>query len=78
MVSHSSIVVWKIAWTEEPGELQSRIQLSMHAQILKYSCLVLSVSSHCFPLQLSLGLLYLFSWLQCNQFYRICWFYALF
>ena len=38
MVTHSSILAWRIPWTEEPGELQSigsqsRIQLkrlSMH------------------------------------------------
>ena len=24
MVTHSSILVWKIPWTEEPGGLQSR------------------------------------------------------
>ena len=23
MVTHSSILVWRIPWTEEPGELQS-------------------------------------------------------
>ena len=23
LVTHSSILVWKIPWTEEPGELQS-------------------------------------------------------
>ena len=23
MATHSSILAWKIAWTEEPGELQS-------------------------------------------------------
>ena len=23
MVTHSSILAWKISWTEEPGELQS-------------------------------------------------------
>ena len=23
MAAHSSIIVWKISWTEEPGELQS-------------------------------------------------------
>ena len=23
MATHSSIVVWRISWTEEPGELQS-------------------------------------------------------
>ena len=23
MTTHSSILVWKITWTEEPGELQS-------------------------------------------------------
>ena len=23
MANHSSVLVWKISWTEEPGELQS-------------------------------------------------------
>ena len=23
MANHSSILIWRIAWTEEPGELQS-------------------------------------------------------
>ena len=23
MATHSSIIAWKISWTEEPGELQS-------------------------------------------------------
>ena len=39
MATHSSILAWKIPWTEEPGRLQSRVtksqtqmkQLSMHA-----------------------------------------------
>ena len=36
MAIHSSILAWKIPWTEEPGELQSmgsqsRTQVSMHA-----------------------------------------------
>jgi len=36
MATHSSILAWKILWTEEPGGLQSmglqsQTQLSMHA-----------------------------------------------
>ena len=36
-MSHSSILAWKIPWTEEPGALQSRVaksrtQLSTHAR----------------------------------------------
>ena len=35
MATHSSILAWRIPWTEEPGRLQftvlqSRTQLSMH------------------------------------------------
>ena len=38
MATHSSILVWKIPWTEEPGRLQSmgsqiRTQLSEHKPI---------------------------------------------
>ena len=38
MATHSSILAWKIPWTEEPGGLQSmgvaesQTQLSMHTQ----------------------------------------------
>ena len=28
MATHSSILAWKIPWTEEPGELQSLCQLT--------------------------------------------------
>ena len=36
MATHSSILAWKIPWTEEPGKLQSmgsqsQTQISMHA-----------------------------------------------
>ena len=39
MATHSSILAWKISWTEEPGGLQSlglqsQTQLSTHAHIL--------------------------------------------
>ena len=30
MATHSSILTWKIPWTEEPGGLQLTEQLSMH------------------------------------------------
>ena len=35
MAIHSSILAWRISWTEQPGGLQSRTrlkQLSMHAK----------------------------------------------
>ena len=28
MATHSSILAWELAWTEEPGELQSRLAKS--------------------------------------------------
>ena len=37
MTTHSSILAWKIPWTEEPGGLQlqkTKGQLSMHVQSL--------------------------------------------
>ena len=39
MAAHSSILAWRIPWTEEPGGLQSagsqgQIQLSVHAQLV--------------------------------------------
>ena len=50
MATHSSILAWRIPWTEEPGRLQSMgsresdmtEQLSTHVQCL----LLLSYSSH--------------------------------
>ena len=43
MAAHSSILAWKIPWTEEPGGLQSMVsqsrtqvkQLSMHAKLVQ-------------------------------------------
>ena len=39
MSTHSSILVWKISWTEEPGELQSmglqESDMTEHARIVK-------------------------------------------
>ena len=32
MATHSSIIAWKISWTEEPGELQS-----MGSQRVRYN-----------------------------------------
>ena len=42
MVTHSSILAWKIPWTEEPGGLQSmgsqsQTRLSIHTHI-KFLC----------------------------------------
>ena len=40
MVVHSSILAWKIPWTEEPGELQSmgckELDMTEHACIIDY------------------------------------------
>ena len=36
MVAHSSIFVWKISWTEEPGRLQS-IELHSQTQLKRLS-----------------------------------------
>ena len=33
MASHSSILAWKIPWTEEPGRLQS-MGLKSHTQVI--------------------------------------------
>ena len=30
MATHSSVLAWEIPWTEEPGELQSRVQRVRH------------------------------------------------
>ena len=36
MATHSSILAWKIPWTEEPGRLQSQTGLSMRARTLLF------------------------------------------
>ena len=35
MATHSSILAWRIPWTEEPGELQSRESCKVEVGILK-------------------------------------------
>ena len=30
MATHSSILAWRIPWTEEPGRLQSMLQIFRH------------------------------------------------
>ena len=46
MATHSSILPWRIPWTEEPGGLQSTglqtvgHELSMHAYIRQYSIII--------------------------------------
>ena len=39
MATYSSIVAWKIPWTQEPGELQSMTEVTWHACI--QACLYL-------------------------------------
>ena len=43
MATHSSILAWRISWTEEPGGLQSK-QLTLYNNIL--SCHGLKVITH--------------------------------
>ena len=39
MAAHSSILAWRIPWTEEPGRLQSmRSQKSKYPSIMKNKC----------------------------------------
>ena len=38
MATHSSILVWKIPWTEEPGRLQSMV-----LQTVRYNIFILNV-----------------------------------
>ena len=61
MATHSSILAWKIPWTEEPGRLQSmgsqksRTQLSDFTYLLTYSegraSQVALVVKNCLPMQ---------------------------
>ena len=42
MVTHSSILVWEIPWTEEPGGLQSMgLQRVQHNLATEHACLIL-------------------------------------
>ena len=34
MATHSSILAWKIPWTEEPGELQSMVSQSVRYDLV--------------------------------------------
>ena len=39
MATHSSIVVWKILWTEEPGKLQSLgSERAGHNKVIEHTC----------------------------------------
>ena len=41
MATHSSILAWKIPWTEEPGGLQSHgVAKSQTEQLNKHACLI--------------------------------------
>ena len=48
MTTHSSILVWKIPWTEEPGKLQSmgHKELDMMERLLTSLSVVISRSTH--------------------------------
>ena len=48
MTTHSSILVWKIPWTEEPGELQSMgLQRVRH----NWVTIIFKLFNYIFPIQ---------------------------
>ena len=66
MATHSSILAWKIPWTEEPGRLQSIGSQKSQTQLRAHTCISLFIfgyaesSSLCGPSHCSeLGLLFL-------------------
>ena len=46
MATHSSILAWKIPWTEETGRLQST---GSQSDVTKHSCTHGSLGFHCVP-----------------------------
>ena len=63
MATHSSILAWRIPWTEEPGRLQSsglqsRMQLSTHTHYPLYSQIIMVNM--------------VFFWSECHIFNRAC------
>ena len=53
MAMHSSILAWKIPWTEEPGGLQSlgvtESDTSKHTHMYGYNCCLVNKSQQYFP-----------------------------
>ena len=48
MATHSSIVNWRIPWTEEPGKLQSMgLQRVRHDQVINTSSFPIVDLQHC-------------------------------
>ena len=45
MATHSSVLAWKIPWTEEPGGLQS-MELQRFGQDLVYMCVCARAHTH--------------------------------
>ena len=46
MAPHSSSLAWKIPWTEEPGRLQSRAQLSDFTFTFHFHALEKEMATH--------------------------------
>ena len=44
--NHSSILAWKIPWTEEPGSLQSMLSQTCLSTQMKYMCFEVSCKSY--------------------------------
>ena len=49
MATHSSILAWKILWTEEPGKLQSMVLQRVGHDWATSRSLSIEIYAHCFP-----------------------------
>ena len=60
MATHSSILAWKIPWTQEPGRLQSTgsQELDMAERLSTY--IYMAESLHCSPETITTSLIYIF------------------
>ena len=47
MATHSSILAWRILWTEEPGGLQSKGSQDAHTQLEAKGIEINYLRSHC-------------------------------
>ena len=46
MATHSSILAWRISWTEEPGGLQSRVSQRVRHNSSDLACMHMHVTKH--------------------------------
>ena len=69
MANHSSILAWRIPWTEEPGGLQSsRVEHDLTTQQQMLSLLLLSLYSYVYSFRVACTP----SWAPSHSLKRIC------